>query len=143
MTDKTPFYKDGLCFECESCGDCCRTHGEYAFVYLSTQDVDAITEYLGMKRIDFLNAHCQNDEFGNVHLTMTDGDCNFLDEKGYCSVYPVRPKQCIAWPFWTENLNPEAWDGPVRECCPGIGKGRLWSAKEIETIAKDRDDWYK
>lgn len=137
------FIRDGLRFECEGCSECCRTHGEYSFVYLATKNVDAISEFLGMKRIDFLNKHCQNDTYGQVHLNMMTGDCNFLDKDGRCEIYPVRPKQCDAWPFWTENLNPETWNGPVKDCCPGIGKGRLWSAEEIAKIAKDRDDWYE
>ncbi|MBN2343175.1 MAG: YkgJ family cysteine cluster protein [Deltaproteobacteria bacterium] len=136
-----PFYENGLQFECTGCGACCKTHGDYAYVYLNHDNVDAISEYLGMTRIDFLNAHCANDEYGNVHLTMVEGQCNFLkDDK--CVVYAVRPHQCRSWPFWTENLTEECWYGEVSDCCPGIGRGKRYSKEEIEKIAQDRDKAY-
>jgi Fe-S-cluster containining protein len=143
MSKQNKFYQNGIRFECTGCGDCCRSHGEYAYVYLSTKDVDIISSYLKMNRLDFLNAYCKNDEYGNVHLSMTDGDCNFLKKKGRCRIYPVRPMQCKAWPFWTENLQEHIFKGAVAGYCKGVGKGRLWTEKEIDEIAKKRDDWYK
>ena len=137
------FYENGLEFECQKCGQCCKTHEENAYVYLSGADVDAISDYLGKKRINFLNDHCLNDKNGCVHLSMTKGDCNFLDKNGVCQIYPVRPMQCKTWPFWTENLSEEEWNDPIRKCCPGIGKGKLYTKQEIEQTAKKRDDWYK
>jgi Fe-S-cluster containining protein len=56
---------------------------------------------------------------------MDEPACAFLDENNRCKIYPVRPKQCATWPFWTENLERAAWEGPVKDCCPGIGKGEL------------------
>lgn len=140
MADKE-FYKDGLRFECTGCGDCCKTHGDYAYVYLTDANVDEISAHLGETVIDFLNKYCQNDKYGSVHLTMVNGNCNFLKDKK-CMVYPVRPTQCQAWPFWNENLDAENWCGPVKECCPGIDKGRLRSKEEIEEIARNRDKAY-
>ena len=35
------WYKGGLRFECARCGSCCKSHGEYAFTYLSDEDVRA------------------------------------------------------------------------------------------------------
>jgi len=139
---KPKFFDKGLHFECTGCGDCCRTHGEYAYVFLSKIDVDAMAAHLKMTRIDFLNEHCRTDADGTTYLTMLNGACNFLDENGRCRVYSVRPKQCATWPFWTENLKPRAWNGPVSACCEGIGKGRLYSREELLAIAKERDDWY-
>jgi hypothetical protein len=136
-----PLHKDGLRFECTGCGACCKTHGDYAYVYLTPRNVDEISDYLEMKRIDFLNAHCANDEYGNVYLTMLEGHCNFLkDDK--CQVYPVRPSQCRAWPFWSENLDGETWNGEVQECCPGVNRGRLYTKEEFEEIALGRDKAY-
>ncbi|MBN2527392.1 MAG: YkgJ family cysteine cluster protein [Deltaproteobacteria bacterium] len=135
------FYKDGLRFECTGCGNCCTTHGDYAYVYLTHDNVTEIAAHLGMTHIDFLNTHCANDEYGNVHLTMVEGHCNFL-ENNKCMVYSVRPWQCRAWPFWSENLNAEDWHGDVTECCPGIDRGRLYSKEEIEAIADGRDKKY-
>ena len=139
---KPKFYDQGVHFKCTGCGDCCRTHGEYAYVFLTKTDVDNMAAHLGLSRIDFLNAHCRTDPDGTTYLTMLHGSCNFLDENGRCAVYPVRPKQCATWPFWTENLNAKSWHGPVSKCCAGIGAGRLYSREEILRIAAERDEWY-
>ena len=139
------FYDKGIRFECTGCGDCCKTHGdgdEYAFVFLSDVDVSRIAEHLGMTRVDFLNTYCATDEYGDIHLAKLTGDCAFLEDGNRCVVYPVRPKQCRTWPFWTENMSRETWEGPVTACCPGIGKGRLYSKEEIERICDERDAWY-
>lgn len=136
------WYKRGLRFECKGCGECCKTHGEYAYVYVTNRDIAAICKHLKLLRDEFLDTFCGMDEDGWIHLAMTTGNCPLLDDKQRCRVYPVRPKQCAAWPFWTENLEPEVWYGPVAECCPGIGRGRLYTAEEIRRIAGDRDKWY-
>ncbi|MBN2717445.1 MAG: YkgJ family cysteine cluster protein [Deltaproteobacteria bacterium] len=135
------FYKDGLRFDCTGCGNCCKTHDDYAYVYLSHQNIEDISATLGMTHIDFLNAHCANDEYGNVHLTMIKGNCNFL-KNNRCTVYGTRPSQCSAWPFWSENLNAETWNGEVADCCPGVNQGRLYTREEIEEIANGRDRAY-
>ena len=140
---RTRWYGTGLRFECIGCGDCCKTHGEYAFVYLSDTDVDRISEFLKMSRIDFLNAYCSSDSDGDIHLSELCGDCSFLEEGVRCRIYPVRPKQCATWPFWRENLKKSIWEGPVSACCPGIGRGSLVSADEIDAVADERRDWYQ
>jgi Fe-S-cluster containining protein len=73
---------------------------------------------------------------------MSGADCPLLDEAQRCRAYAVRPKQCATWPFWTENLVPEVWHGPVSACCPGVGRGRLYTAADIRRIARERDRWY-
>ena len=34
------WFDDGLRFNCKGCGACCKTHGEYAYVFLSDWDVE-------------------------------------------------------------------------------------------------------
>jgi len=139
---REPWYAAGLKFECQGCGACCKTHGEYAYVYVTRRDVAAISEHLGISGQAFLETYCTVDEEGWTHLTMTPDDCPLLGDNNRCRAYPVRPKQCATWPFWTENLAPEAWHGPVRECCPGVGRGRRHTVEEIRRIARERDRWY-
>ncbi len=142
MSDDRKWYRGGLRFECTSCAACCKTHEDYAYVYLSDFDVISIAAFMGKKSVDFLNEHCLTDQDEWAHLTMTDGDCNFLGKDGRCKIYPVRPKQCETWPFWRENMDPETWNGPVKDCCPGVGRGKLYSAAEIDEICKSKDKWY-
>jgi len=136
-----PWYRDGLRFECTACGACCRTCGEWAYVYVAARDAAAIAAHLGIDRERFAADFCDRDG-GWLHLKMPSDDCVFLDSSGRCRVYPVRPRQCASWPFWTENLDRETWEGPISARCPGVGRGRLYSAEEIERIARERDEWY-
>ena len=140
--EDTPWFDEGLQFGCTGCGACCRTHGEYAYVYLSDKDVDVIAGYLNMSRPDFLIAHCATDETGQIHFKETTNDCVFLSSQNRCRIYPVRPKQCATWPFWTENLDKFTWHAKIMACCNGIGTGRRYSREEVETTARERDDWY-
>lgn len=136
-----PWYHNGLRFQCTQCGACCRNHGEYTFVYLVEADLKAIPRHLGISRREFLERYCTRED-GWVVLRMDQPACSFLDEANRCRIYPVRPKQCATWPFWTENLDRSAWEGPVSACCPGIGKGPVTPAAEVERIARETDEHY-
>lgn len=124
-----PWYRDGLPFSCTQCGHCCRIEG---YVWMSTEEIEAIAEHLGLTV----------DAFGAKYLMRVgkrwslkekkNFDCVFWDQG--CTVYPVRPKQCRTFPFWPENLtNLEQWLEVVEEC-PGAGAGRHYSYEEIEVL---------
>ena len=144
MSDEAskPWYHKGLRFQCTQCGHCCTAHGEYVWVYLAEADVTAIAAFLGLSRADFLARHCRAED-GWVSLRIDEPACPFLGPDRRCGIYPVRPKQCATWPFWEENLERARWDGPVRETCPGIGRGPLHSAEEVERIARETEEWYE
>ena len=110
-------------------------------MYLTEQDLRAIPRHLGLSRAEFIERHCTTDE-GWVVLRMDQPACAFLDDENRCRIYPVRPKQCATWPFWSENLERSVWTGPVRDCCPGIDKGPLVEAAEVERIARETDEYY-
>ena len=58
-------------------------------------------------------------------------DCIFLTKNG-CSIYEGRPSQCRTYPFWESIVESRAnWESEGKSC-PGIGKGRKISRKEIE-----------
>lgn len=137
-----PWYHNGLRFSCTGSGNCCRTHGEYAYVYLTDQDAPAIADHLGLEPAEFEARHCTRDD-GHLILRIDSPACPFLTEEARCSIYPVRPQQCAAWPFWTDNLKEERWFGEVSGCCPGIGQGELHSAEEVERIALELEEWYE
>ncbi len=138
-----PWYAKGLRFTCQRSGNCCKTHGEYAFIYLAAQDVTAIAAHLGLDGAEFLARHCREDE-GYTVLAIDAPECPFLGPRSTCSIYPVRPKQCATWPFWKENLDDEArWRGPAKDCCPGIDQGELHSREEIERSAEETEEWYE
>ena len=140
MTPK-PWYANGLRFSCTRCGNCCRNHGGYTYVYLAPQDVSAIALYLELEKEVFLERYCLVED-GWVSLRMDDPACPFLEEGNTCGIYPVRPKQCATWPFWKENLKEKVWKGEVKADCPGIDKGELHTREEIERVARETDKWY-
>ena len=61
-------------------------------------------------------------------------------KKGRCSVYKARPAQCRTCPFWAENMTPLKWENDVASYCPGIGKGRLYTSREIDDILKEQEE---
>jgi Fe-S-cluster containining protein len=107
------------------------THGESGFVYLTDEDLTAIAKLLGRTPAAVLRSYCRR-EGGRVQLKDAPGTqaCIFLAPGG-CKVYEARPTQCRTWPFWPQNMTSEAW-AAVAAFCPGVGRGRLWSAAEIE-----------
>ncbi len=133
------WYAEGLRFECSGCGNCCRNHGGYSYVYLNQNEVAQISTHLGLEQAEFLEEYCVPAD-GYISLRMDQPACPFLDEGNRCSIYSVRPTQCRTWPFWTENLNPGTWESEVRTTCPGVGKGPLFSAEEITAIARTNDE---
>ena len=135
------WYHEGLRFECQECGGCCRTHGDHAYIYINDADVTAISEFLGISRKTFIESSCLNVEGYWCFNTVVE-DCLFLDQNGACTIYPVRPAQCSTWPFWKENLPRKEWEGYIRECCPGIDKGRLYSLQEIRERVRKKDSGF-
>jgi uncharacterized protein len=130
-----PWYANGLRFECQRCGECCTHHGEYAYVYLSRAEGEAIAAHLGLSHAAFETRYC-TEEDGWTVLRMDRPECPFLTAGRSCAIYPVRPVQCATWPFWRDNLQRETWEGVVARTCPGVGVGELHSRDEIERLAE-------
>lgn len=125
------FFSQGLKFECQGSGKCCTSHGEYGHVFLTLDDRKRFAKFLKIRTSEFTKKYC--DQLGPVwKLKEEKGnpDCIFLKNKK-CSVYQARPNQCRTWPFWPEVMNAKAWKKDVESFCPGVGKGKTWTAKEI------------
>lgn len=139
--------QNGLQFQCQGSGKCCTSHGEYGFVFLTLSDRRRFAKHLKITTKKFTSNYCENKN-GVWHLREEKGkpDCMFLINK-QCSVYEARPIQCRTWPFWPEVLNAKSWKKDVVSFCPGIGKGKIYSADEIRKIAqqqkKSEDDMIK
>ncbi len=103
---------------------------------MSEAEVEAIADFLGcsvgevkLMYTRVVGARLSLREFAN-------GDCVFLDPRTrLCRIHPVRPRQCLAWPFWPSNLqSPESWNR-TKAVCPGAGTGELVPVEEIERLA--------
>lgn len=127
-----PFWSQGIRFECQETGRCCTSRGEYGYIYLNLPDRRRLAAHLGLDTLRFTRLYCEKTD-GHFHLKAPERDCPFLDGKR-CSVYEGRPAQCRTWPFWPENMKSRVWRDDIVTFCPGIGKGRLYSAGEIRKL---------
>jgi Fe-S-cluster containining protein len=132
------FYKDGLRFECQGEGNCCVSRGSYGYVYLSFSDRRRLADHFKMSTSQF-TATFTNKIDGLYELRYTGKDCPFLQDNR-CRVYKARPWQCRTWPFWPENMNSVVWENEVSAWCPGAGRGKLYTATEIEEILSKKKD---
>lgn len=70
-----------------------------------------------------------------------DVNCFFLRENG-CSIHPVKPTQCRAFPFWPELVeSTREWKKTARYC-PGIGKGQLVRIEAARKQAEEMREGY-
>lgn len=135
------WYGPGLAFECTGCGQCC-AGPEEGFVWVTRQEIDAISAFLKIPSDEFVRRYVRR-LWGRQSLVMRPDnmDCPFLaepDAQGHrgCLIYDVRPTQCRTWPFWPMNIaDMDAWSW-VAGKCPGINRGKLHPADEIERKAQ-------
>ena len=128
QNENASWFKDGLRFECQRCGRCCR--GEPGAVWVNTAEMGAIASFLGITPAVFARNYLKSINGRLSLLEYGNGACVMYE--GGCKIYGVRPGQCRTFPFWTSNLERmDDWEG-LQNTCPGAGKGRLYAPTEIE-----------
>lgn len=126
------WYSKGLCFKCQRCGKCCR--GEPGYVWVTKEEIKEIAKYLGIPLNKFVRKNVRQVESRYSLVELANGDCVMYDNG--CKIYPVRPTQCVTFPFWPRNLQtPGTWE-KVLQLCPGVSDGPLYSQKEIQNIVE-------
>jgi Fe-S-cluster containining protein len=100
------------------------------YVFLNEHEAEGIRAHLGLSRSWFRRRYLSRLPDGDLVASWhDDGRCVFLDTRGECSIYPVRPVQCCTYPFWSEIVNRQQdWQRESRRC-EGINRG-----KEIPVI---------
>jgi len=102
-------------FECKKCGDCCKGYGG---TFVSPDDIKAIADFIGEDPEDFPGRYCQMSGDQPVLLQDDSGYCVFWDDK--CSIHPVKPRMCRAWPF-IEGVMADVSNWYIMaQFCPGI-----------------------
>ena len=130
-----PWYAGGLRFQCVRCGRCCT--GPPGYVWLDKTEVSRIARFLKATPSEFERQYCRRVLWRLSLIEHPNGDCVFLTPAG-CRIYPLRPAQCKSFPFWDDLLrSPEAWQA-LKARCPGVGKGKLCTLREIEEIRAGR-----
>ena len=130
--EQSYFFDAGLYFECLQCGVCCT--GAPGTIYVSDREIDAIRQFLAIPADRLIQEHLYAFRDSYSIREHADGRCHFY-ENG-CRIYPVRPHQCRAFPFWFSNLRSlKAWKKTAAQC-PGIGRGRFYDRERIIEIVQ-------
>ena len=102
-------------FECRMCGDCCKGFGG---TYLSGEDIEAISRYIGYEPEKFVARYCILSGTKPVLAQGSNGYCIFWDK--ICTIHPVKPRMCRKWPF-LESILVDANNWLIMAgSCPGI-----------------------
>lgn len=133
---KSPWWSEGIRFQCQGSGKCCVSRGQYGFVYVTIKDRRLMARHLGLPTAAFTRKFCER-ENGIWKLRDFNENCRFLEGKR-CGVYEARPTQCRTWPFWPETLSAKGWAKEVASFCPGVGKGRVWHKDEIAKLLQQQ-----
>lgn len=135
----TPFWKEGLRFECTRCSGCCRH--EPGFVFLSAYDIQRLLVACGLEFRQFIDTLLRTVDIGTGNAIClkekANNDCILWGETG-CTVYESRPVQCSTYPFWQGVV--ESADDWAREAesCPGIGRGLMRPGERIAECLLER-----
>ncbi len=143
--NKTLWYVAGLHFKCTRCGRCCSGPGE-GYIWVTRPQIKLIAGFLKIS-VEHLRQNCLKRVGLRTTIIERPGskDCIFLrkiQNQKKCVIYPVRPTQCRAWPFWPSNLNSQnAWNKAAQKC-PGINQGKHYTSQEIEKIKRNKKWWH-
>ncbi len=117
MDSKTNTWED--IFECKLCGECCRGFGG---TYVTPQDIINISSHIKFDPDQFIEHYCDKSGSRHVLTRGTDGCCIFFNKEEQCTIHPVKPYMCKAWPFIQAVISyPENWNA-MANSCPGMKK---------------------
>jgi Fe-S-cluster containining protein len=127
---ESPWYGNGLRFECTGCGQCCT--GDPGYVWITNGEIAVLAQSMAMAVTDFEAAFVRTVGRRKSLVELPNGDCIFLDAQSRrCRLYQVRPGQCRTWPFWESNVrSARAWE-EICGVCPGSGRGTLVPREEV------------
>ncbi|MBU0462100.1 MAG: YkgJ family cysteine cluster protein [Proteobacteria bacterium] len=131
-------------FECQLCGNCCNGFGG---TYVTSQDIINISTYLCCDPEKFIEIYCDPSGSRHVLTQGKDGACIFFDNIHQCTIHPVKPYMCKAWPFIQAVIkHPENWNA-MAGACPGMEKNIPYKdlqkivAEEKEKLDKSLQDF--
>ena len=104
-------------FECQLCGDCCKGFGG---TFVTDQDIGRIASFINADPKTFVSDYCDYSGSRPVLTLGTTGFCIFFDPEKQCTIHPVKPYMCRAWPYIKTIIkNPENWNA-MANSCPGM-----------------------
>ncbi len=123
-------------FQCACCGECCNGFGG---TYVSMEDIERIALFVKTEPENFTQTYC--DVSGNRYVLTQgeDGKCIFFDSEKYCTIHPVKPDMCRAWPFIAAVVRePSNWD-LMASTCPGMKK-HVAHEELVRIVARERKE---
>ncbi len=106
-------------FQCRQCGECCTGFGG---TYVTEQDIENIADYINVDVDKFISKFCDMSGTRHVLSQGENGKCIFFDMEKQCTIHPVKPYMCMAWPFIQAIVkHPENWNA-MADSCPGMKK---------------------
>ena len=112
---------------------------EDGYVFLRSEEIKRMAGHLGRTVDDFRRAFGvhEHPEEGTPVIEAKDGrGCPLLSSDRKCTVHPVKPSQCAAWPFWPDMVaDRELWEAS-KLYCPGLDRpsGDVYSKARILAI---------
>ena len=96
IQEDTPWYGDGLRFECTGCGQCCT--GAPGYVWVHHEEIQQIADYLQLTIDEFSRRYLRRVK-GRLSLLELpkNFDCIFLKDKK-CQIYPSAPSNAARSP---------------------------------------------
>ena len=102
-------------FKCLKCGACCKGYGG---TYVTDQDIEAISAFIGSDPRRFVDQYCILSGDRLLLTQRADGYCIFWDE--LCKIHAVKPLMCRKWPFIESLLvDIDNWL-IIADSCPGV-----------------------
>lgn len=83
---------------CLTCAACCKNYSPR----FKTPDIKRISKHLKMREGDFIETYLRLDEEGDYVIKKT--PCPFLGANNLCSIYDVRPGDCVRFPYTDEDV---------------------------------------
>ena len=97
------------------CGDCCKGFGG---TYVTHSDIKRIARHKHIRPQSLIKTYCVNSGNRLVLAQQKNGYCIFWDK--VCTIHPVKPKMCEAWPFIRSVLIDVGNWHSMASMCPGM-----------------------
>ncbi len=83
---------------CLECAACCKNYSPR----FKTPDIKRISRHVKMRESEFIETYLHLDEDGDYVAKQT--PCPFLGTDNFCSIYEVRPSDCVRFPYTNEDV---------------------------------------
>ena len=102
-------------FTCQKCGECCNGYGG---TFVTPADIVRMAAYIRTSPGLFVEIYCKFSGGKPLLAQNPGGRCIFW--KKLCTIHPVKPRMCKAWPFIKSVLiDVDNWY-IMANSCPGI-----------------------